>query len=97
MGQYNDDQKIFGGNLYLLRKVHRLSQKEVANIMGVSIYCVRKAEQGVFTNSLHMDAIINLSRHFRMRPSLLFAPREQWTVGLLLNGEGWSESAVSEK
>ncbi len=81
------DQKNFGNNIRLLRKVHRLSQKEMATIMGVSVYCVRKAEQGVFAASLHIDALVNLSKHFRLRPSIFLAPPEDWSIDLLLNGE----------
>lgn len=82
-----DDQKNFGNNIRLLRKVHRLSQKEMACIMGVSVYCVRKAEQGIFTASLHIEALVNLSRHFRLPPSIFLAPPEDWSMDLLLNGE----------
>ena len=70
-----------------MRKVHRLSQKEMAKIMGVSVYCVRKAEQGIFTKSLPTEALVNLSGYFHLRPSMFFAPREEWTVELLLYGE----------
>ena len=83
----NNDQKCFGENIFLLRKVHRLSQKELAKIMGVSVYCVRKAEQGVFANSLCADALVNLSRHFRLRISTLLAPQEEWNITMLFKGE----------
>lgn len=86
MNQNKSDQKIFGENIRLLRKVHRLSQKQMASIANISVYCLQKAEQGVFTNSLGSDAIINLSRHFHLHPSMLFAPSEKWTISLLLQG-----------
>ena len=83
----NNDQKTFGDNLFLLRKVHRLSQKEMAKIMGVSVYCVRKAEQGIFAQSLTAQAHVNLSRHFHIRPSSFFLPASQWSVRMLTHGE----------
>ena len=83
----NNDQKTFGDNLFLLRKVHRLSQKEMAQIMGVSVYCVRKAEQGIFAQSLTAQALVNLSRHFHIRPSSFFLPASQWSVRMLTHGE----------
>ena len=81
------DQEIFGENLRLLRKVHRLSQKSMARIMGTSVYCVRKTEQGTFPRSLGISAILRLSRQFHLRPAKLFAPQEEWNMKLLLNGE----------
>lgn len=87
MENSKSDQKIFSENICLLRKVHLLLQKEMAKIMGVSVYCLRKAEQGVFANSLGVDAIINLSQHFHLPPDKLFTPREEWSNGLLLNAE----------
>lgn len=87
MKDNSEDAKSFGDNLRLLRKVHRLSQKDMAKIMGVSIYCVRKAEQGVFPPSLHADALLALSHYFHLRPSTFFAPTEEWCVDMLLHGE----------
>ena len=83
----NNDQKTFGDNLFLLRKVHRLSQKEMAKIMGVSVYCVRKAEQGIFAQSLTAQVLVNLSRHFHIRPSSFFLHASQWSVRMLTHGE----------
>ena len=85
MEHSNDEKRIFGDNIRLLRKVRRLSQKELAQIMGVSIYCVRKAEQAIITNSLCVDALINLSRHFHLRPSTPFSPIT--TLSVLTKGE----------
>lgn len=86
MEQHDNEQKNFGENVYLLRKAHRLSQKEMAQIMGVSLYCQRKAEQGIFTNSLYMDALEKLCRYFSLRPADLFMPKEMWSMELLMHG-----------
>lgn len=87
MEQKNNEQKNFGENIRLLRKAHRLSQKEMAKIMGTSVYCVRKAEQGIFVRSFYADAFVDLSRHFHLRPSVFFTPQEEWDIDWLLNGE----------
>lgn len=87
MESKNRDAEIFGENLYFLRKVHRLSQREMAKIAGISLYCLRKAEQGIFTDTLGTDSIIRISRHFHLRPATLFTPQSKWNISLLLNGE----------
>lgn len=81
------DLEIFGENIRLLRKVRRLSQKEMAKIAGISLYCLRKSEQGIFTDTLGTDSIIRISRHFHLRPATLFTPQSKWNISLLLNGE----------
>lgn len=81
------DCKILGENIRLLRKAHRLSQKQMAAIAGISIYSLRKTEQGILPFSLCADTLIRISRHFHLRPATLFAPQEDWNVKLLLNGE----------
>ena len=83
----NRDAEIFGENLYFLRKVHRLSQRELAKTAGISLYCLRKAEHGIFTDTLCIDAIFRISRHFHLRPATLFTPQSKWNISLLLNGE----------
>lgn len=80
MKQYHDDQKNFGNNILLLRKLYGLSQKQMAGIMQVSVYCEQKAEKGIFANSLRAEALVNLSRYFRLRPSAFFGPAEQWGI-----------------
>jgi len=87
MEHCNDDQKNFAHNLFILRKVHRLSRKEMAKIMGVSVYCVKKAEQGVFARSLSAESLVNLSEHFHIRSSSFFEPVAQWSVQMLTQGE----------
>lgn len=82
-----NDLQIFCDNILFLRKVHRLSQRQLAKIMGISVYCLRKLEQGMMPGSFGSDAILLAARHFHLRPARLFTPREQWTMELLLHGE----------
>jgi len=87
MDHKSTDSEIFGNNIRMLRKVHRLSQKRMAEIMEIPLSCLQKAEQGIMTDTLLADSIIRAARHFHLRPAQLFAPREQWTADLLLHGE----------
>lgn len=74
--QYCDEKEIFGKNLIKLRKIHGLTQKQMAQIMGCSIYCLRKAERGVFAQTLYIDNIENLCRNFQISPSDLFSAKD---------------------
>lgn len=69
------DSEIFGENIRFLRKAHGLTQKQMAQIMGISLYCLQKTEQGFFPNSLYMDALLRTARHFHLHPALLFTPQ----------------------
>lgn len=81
--QHNEDQENFRKNLIILRKIHGLTQKQMAQLMGCSLYCVRKAEQGIFAQTLYIDSIDNLCRSFHLTPSALFSPPQQWCASLL--------------
>ena len=88
----NGNNNLCGQKVKALREKlsPKTSQKKLADmlqIMGVSIYCERKAEQGVFPSSLHADALLALSHYFHLRPSTFFAPTEEWCVDMLLYGE----------
>ena len=74
------EAEIFAEDLRFLRVVYRLSQKELAKIMDVSVYCVRKAEKGIFANSLHINALANLSNFFQLPCSLFLTPLAQWGI-----------------
>ena len=74
--QYCDEKEIFGKNLIKLRKIHGLTQKQMAQIMGCSLYCLHKAERGVFAQTLYIDNIENLCRNFQISPSDLFSAKD---------------------
>lgn len=73
-----DDRKIFGENLRFLRKKNHLTQKQMASLLHVSTYCIQKAEHGIFVNSLYIDTLLDISRQFHIRITLLFKPWEEW-------------------
>ena len=86
MDKRKTEAEIFAENLRFLRIVYRLSQKELAKIMDVSVYCVRKAESGVFANSLHIDALVYLSNFFHLPCALFFTPLAQWGISFPIKG-----------
>lgn len=70
----NSNMDVFCRNIAILRKVHGLTQKEMAKLMGVSVYCVRKLERGVIPERLRIDVIYPLCRQFGMNPASIFKP-----------------------
>lgn len=73
-----DDRVIFGNNLRFLRKKHGLTQKQLAKLLNVSTYCIQKAEQGIFADSLYVDTLWNICRQFHLPIITLFTPHDQW-------------------
>ena len=76
--QHSDDRENFRRNLIILRKMHGLTQKQMAQIMDCSLYCLRKAEQGIFVRTLYIDSVENLCRYFHISPYALFSPLQAW-------------------
>lgn len=68
------DGEVLCRNITLLRKLNRITQKQMAALMEVSVYCVRKTEQGQLSSGLSTDAILRLGKYFNLNPSVLFAP-----------------------
>ena len=85
--QYCEDRDNFRKNLIILQKMYNLTQKQMAQIMGCSLYCLRKAEQGIFVQTLYIDHIEKLCRHFQIHASALFAPPQIWCAPLLKKEE----------
>ncbi|MBP3633758.1 MAG: helix-turn-helix transcriptional regulator [Oscillospiraceae bacterium] len=83
---YSDKEiQAFAHNLYLLRKVRRLSRKQLAAIAGTSAYSIHKAESGVFPNTFSATVIAKISRFFHLSPAAMFSPI--CSVSLLTKGE----------
>ncbi|MBQ3604103.1 MAG: helix-turn-helix transcriptional regulator [Clostridia bacterium] len=63
---------VFGHNLYRLRKENKLTQKEMADKLGISISSLRKLENGIVTPRLTINIIFNASKEFSIEPYELF-------------------------
>lgn len=75
----NTDQDIknFCDNVRRLRREAGLSQKEMAQVMGVGIYSLRKIEAGCLPPMMGIDAIFRLHSRFSIPLHLLFEPYER--------------------
>lgn len=69
----NDDIQILSRNLCILRKYHRLTQKEMASILGISVTSLRKLEHGILPHRLTIDFLFALNAHFHIPIDTLFS------------------------
>ena len=70
----HSDVEVLCSNVTLLRKLNRMTQKQMAELMEVSVYCVRKVERGELPPMFGVRQIFHLSRHFGLHPSEFFSP-----------------------
>ena len=70
----NDDYLIFCRNIKYLRKKHGLTQSKMAEHLGVSVYCIRKLEKGIFPPRLTIDILYSIYEVFCISPSKIFEP-----------------------
>ena len=57
-------QSIFCRNVYYLRKKHHLTQKEMAQILGVGVGNLRKMEKGPEYPRIYGKMLIRVCNHF---------------------------------
>ena len=72
MKSTNKDLLIFCHNIRALRRVHKLTQKEMAKICGISISTLRKLEHNILPVKISIRTVFNLSIYFNLLPSQLF-------------------------
>lgn len=76
----SNDQEIldFCRNIRCLRKIYRLTQKQMAEILGCSVRSVSMLEHGKLPEMLGASVILRASRYFHISSSELFVPIENW-------------------
>ena len=62
----------FPKNIIYLRKHYGLSQKRMAQILGIGLGSYNKIEQGIFPKRLATDVIFNITKYFKIPPVTLF-------------------------
>ena len=65
---YEAEFEIFGYNVAWLRERHGLSQKKMAEIMGIGIGSLNKVERGDMPPKMKVDVLINIYRQFGVSP-----------------------------
>ncbi len=71
------DIENFCENVRRLRREEGLTQKQMAQVMGIGIYSLRKLEAGCLPPMMGMDAIFRLHSRFGIPLRLLFEPYER--------------------
>ena len=59
-----DELEIFCENIRKLRRHSRLTQKQMAEIMGISVYGIRQLEKGMLTSRITWCTLRRLHKYF---------------------------------
>ena len=65
---------IFCNNLKHIRNTLGLTQKQMADLCGTSVYMLRKIENNILPKHLSVDILFHIHRSFNIPPSQLFEP-----------------------
>ena len=57
---------IFNKNIAYLRRTHRLTQKEMARILGIGTESLRKMEKGITPAKLDCFVLLRAEQHFHI-------------------------------
>lgn len=68
----NYEIEIFCSKVRKLRQMSKMSKKEMAEIMGISVYILTKIESGVLPESVDVSSLLKLCEKFDVRPSSMF-------------------------
>ena len=69
-----DDMRVFGENVRHLRMARRITQKELAEIMGIGVKSLRRIEQGDFPAKFDATHLYCLTEYFHVSVTALFTP-----------------------
>ena len=58
-----------GRNLFILRKIHRLSQKEMAKRLGIGVGSLRRLESGTLPPRFNIHALEQIYVNFNILPT----------------------------
>ena len=64
----NEEKQRLCKNIMLLRKVHSLSKKEMARLLGISISALNRIEQGELPPRLSVSILFRIQTHFHISP-----------------------------
>ncbi len=59
-------------NIKQIRKVYKLTQKEMAQICGTSIYYIQKLEHDILPERFGIDILFNIYDYFGITPAQMF-------------------------
>lgn len=68
-----NDYQIFMFNVVYLRKLHGLSKRQMAKVMGIGVKSLNKIERGEFPPRLKINVILDTCRFFQIKPAILLS------------------------
>lgn len=68
----------FCRNIRALRIEHGLSQKEMARLLDISLYSLRRIEDGSIPKNATVDILYNAHSAFGVTPNQLFCELPEW-------------------
>lgn len=71
----NAVRRMFCRNVHVLREKHRLSEQDMAHIMGISVEGLKALEKGRIPEEFQMDMVFHLAEHFQLVPRDLLMPQ----------------------
>ena len=67
----------FCRNVKRLRRAHKLTQQELADIMGIEKAAARRLEAGIVPQMIRSSALLHLAQYFQLELYQLFLPDGQ--------------------
>jgi len=72
MKNKNNDINVFCQKVKTIRKENNLSKKEMAQIMGISVYALTIIEGGDLPDEVDVSVLLKIHEHFGVAPSSMF-------------------------
>ncbi len=73
----NKEILIFCQNIKYLRKIHHLSKKKMAQLLGISVDSLTKLEHDIMPPMLSCEILFHILDNFSIFPGDIFSPLEQ--------------------
>lgn len=64
---------IFAQNIQYIRKLHNLTQKQMATLLGISVQSLRNIEQGPIPPRLHFGILLKVYQEFQISSSKIIS------------------------
>lgn len=68
----DSELEILCRNIIFLKNKWKLTQKELSEISGLSLYSIRRIQKGYCPDTLTVDVLFNLSKYYGIKISSLF-------------------------
>ena len=70
--KYNSELRNLCSNIIYFKNKNKLTQKELSEISGLSLYSIRKIKKGICTDKITTETLYRLAKFFKIRMADLF-------------------------